>query len=348
MCKYKSESRPDYECKKPPWEKSKEGYCIFHEPGKDKDIELFDAELRKEKLDQQDYEFVGYVFPGDTPYFRQYKFESNVDFTEAVFLGDSTDLSWAEFSGNMTEFVNAQFSGDTTNFTGAKFTGAMTDFSGLELSGDRTYFSGVRFSGGRPDFSSLSLRGVDFIGADLSGANLRDVDLREAILFGANLENADVRDVKYNRRGKYRGIRVATCYGSPSFKRFAQDQDFLEELQSTRKGKVIYWIWEVLADCGRPPGLALWFGWSMFLAFLFALVYCYHLGPSAFEFGSDIPENFRTFLYYSVVTFTTLGFGDVTPETNYASYFVMAEVFLGYVMLGGLISIFATMLARRS
>lgn len=53
-------------------------------------------------------------------------------------------------------------------------------------------------------------------------------------------------------------------------------------------------------------------------------------------------------IYYSVVTFTTLGFGDITPLTNEATSWVMAEVITGYVMLGGLISIFATMLARRS
>jgi hypothetical protein len=53
-------------------------------------------------------------------------------------------------------------------------------------------------------------------------------------------------------------------------------------------------------------------------------------------------------IYYSVVTFTTLGFGDIVPKTNLAALLVMAEVILGYVMLGGLISIFATKLARRS
>ncbi len=52
--------------------------------------------------------------------------------------------------------------------------------------------------------------------------------------------------------------------------------------------------------------------------------------------------------YYSVVTFTTLGFGDVIPTTQVAAYWVMAEVILGYIMLGGLISIFANKVARQS
>ena len=53
-------------------------------------------------------------------------------------------------------------------------------------------------------------------------------------------------------------------------------------------------------------------------------------------------------IYYSVVTFTTLGFGDIVPKTPAAAWWVMTEVILGYIMLGGLISIFATKLSRRS
>ncbi len=49
-----------------------------------------------------------------------------------------------------------------------------------------------------------------------------------------------------------------------------------------------------------------------------------------------------------IVTFTTLGFGDVTPKTTKAALWVMAEVVVGYIMLGGLISILANKLARRS
>jgi hypothetical protein len=51
--------------------------------------------------------------------------------------------------------------------------------------------------------------------------------------------------------------------------------------------------------------------------------------------------------YYSVVTFTTLGFGDIIPKTTTAAFCVTIEVILGYVMLGGLITIFASKLSRR-
>ncbi|MBI1923268.1 pentapeptide repeat-containing protein [Candidatus Poribacteria bacterium] len=58
--------------------------------------------------------------------------------------------------------------------------------------------------------------------------------------------------------------------------------------------------------------------------------------------------NFITYFYFSVVTFTTLGFGDITPKNHTSEMWLIVEVILGYIMLGGLISIFANKLARRS
>jgi hypothetical protein len=53
-------------------------------------------------------------------------------------------------------------------------------------------------------------------------------------------------------------------------------------------------------------------------------------------------------IYYSIVTFTTLGFGDIYPKPCWLQFWVALEVILGYIMLGGLISILANKLARRS
>ena len=52
--------------------------------------------------------------------------------------------------------------------------------------------------------------------------------------------------------------------------------------------------------------------------------------------------------YYSIVTHTTLGFGDVTPKTLTGQVFVTIKVVFGYVTLGLLISILANRVARRS
>ena len=66
----------------------------------------------------------------------------------------------------------------------------------------------------------------------------------------------------------------------------------------------------------------------------------------AIDFG-DYETPISSF-YYSVVTLTTLGYGDVLPASTAAQIVAMCEVAIGYVMLGGLLSIFANKMARRA
>lgn len=229
---------------------------------------------------------------------------------------------------------------------GARLTGANLEKAELE----RTCLTGA-------DLQDACLRWTRLIGADVRTRRwywrLQSVrghspavqpggfytDLR-----GADLNEANVSNLKYNRWSRYLGIRAATCFGSPRFRRFAEDQGFIEDFRSRWWRKPLYIVWLVLSDCGRS--LSLWTVWSLIFAALFALQF-YSLGKLAFEV-TNLKWSLETMLYYSVVTFTTLGFGDVTPKTAQAARWVMAEVVTGYIMLGGLVSILATKLARRS
>jgi uncharacterized protein YjbI with pentapeptide repeats len=105
----------------------------------------------------------------------------------------------------------------------------------------------------------------------------------------------------------------------------------------------LWLLWKVTCDCGRS--FLRWAVWCLGIALVFGLIFW--LGgvvevPGPSEAGRE--ANALTYFYFSIVTFTTLGFGDVTPTGNAGEIWVMLEVILGYVMLGGLISIFTTKL----
>lgn len=199
-----------------------------------------------------------------------------------------------------------------------------------------------------------NLEGAKLCGANLEGAycieaNFRNADLsyaniKNAKLESANLEGACVLGIKSNRRARYKGIRVSTCFGSQRFRRFAEHQDFIEELRADWWRFPIYLLWLLVSDCGKS--LFLWSAWSVVFALGFGLKY-YSLGSTAFALA-HLPWSKSSMIYYSIVTFTTLGFGDIAPRNAEAAWWVASEVIAGYLMLGGLISIFATKVVRRN
>lgn len=65
---------------------------------------------------------------------------------------------------------------------------------------------------------------------------------------------------------------------------------------------------------------------------LFALIY--FINSSSLK---DFDGSFLTAFYYSVVTFTTLGYGEIIPITDFAKVIVILEVLFGYVTLGSFI-----------
>jgi hypothetical protein len=119
------------------------------------------------------------------------------------------------------------------------------------------------------------------------------------------------------------------------------DENYLHEFRSrSRYHLFLYRIWWLTSDCGRS--LVRWALFTMFLAVVFAGLYCL----------VDVDVGSRGTLvwplYYSVVTLTTLGYGDIVPASGPAQALAVTEAVLGYVVLGGLLSILANKMARRA
>jgi uncharacterized protein YjbI with pentapeptide repeats len=256
---------------------------------------------------------------------------------------------------------------------------------GADLSGARLYSANLRGADlssadlSNSDLSFAILKRADLSRADLSQSSLRGADLSGADFFEANLSGTNLMNVSYttdevfnrlikgwipqvlthipflNRLQNWEPIGITNFlavdttkvagYKNPILKRHMEDCQFIEGFKhkSLFHRWIFYPLWKVTSDCGRS--LLLWLIWSLGIIALFAVVYSNHLNwfyPSN-VIGFDL-------FYFSVVTFTTLGFGDIHANlgSHSAQAWVMSEVVIGYVMLGGLVSILANKLARRA
>jgi hypothetical protein len=71
-------------------------------------------------------------------------------------------------------------------------------------------------------------------------------------------------------------------------------------------------------------------------------------GRSCWVLKRGVKTNF-TLVYFSIVTYTTLGFGDITPKDHFwGEIIVVIEIIIGYATLGCLLAVLAEKLARRS
>ncbi len=261
-------------------------------------------------------------------------FQANVSGCE--FAGAT--LSGANFEqakGSRAGFGNAKL--ERASFFSAElehvsFSGAalnQTDFRRAALSNAR--FREADASGA--DFRRADLRWVDLIHAKVEGANFREADMRSASVRGveafetATFVKADIRDVNFG--------------GAYQLRRHIMDEDYIDEFRNRdRWHRLVYYVWWATSDCGRS--LLRWGLFTLCVTIAFGIAYQY----VDIDYGDH-----RTWLsphYYSLVTLTTLGYGDVLPASVAAQCVAMGEVVIGYLMLGGLISILANKMARRA
>jgi hypothetical protein len=73
----------------------------------------------------------------------------------------------------------------------------------------------------------------------------------------------------------------------------------------------------------------------LLMALMWSLVYLIldYYYPASFSFPEGAPRNVYQYLYFSFVTITTLGYGDVAPVTQKASSLVVLEAVVGQMYL---------------
>lgn len=258
-------------------------------------------------------------------------------------LLDDTELTAADLRGANLE----RATGARVGLGGAKLAGATMD--GAQLSG--ASLTAADLTDARlhsADLRECRLREAVLCGADLTGADLRHADLAEADVAGAGLRQADLREASLAGVRGYEDadwigadLRHINFVGAYLLRRFAMDQNYLHEFRGqSRFAGLVYRLWWLTSDCGRS--LTRWALVCLAQVLLFAGLYAL----VDIDYGSY--ETWLSPIYYSVVTLTTLGYGDVLPASVAAQAVAMAEVVTGYLMLGGLLSIFGNKMARRA
>jgi uncharacterized protein YjbI with pentapeptide repeats len=296
---------------------------------------------------------------------------SGLDLSGADLRG--TDLSRANlertrlFRADLRGAVLFQARAAEADFTGADLRGANLE----SIRAHRAGFGRARLIGARmigADLRGATFTGVELVGAQLCGANLcearmREADLRrtdfaraemesaelagsdvtEACFDGADLRGSHVKQLTGYAKASWIGadVREVDFAGAFMTRRFIMDQNFLEEFkQQGPLSRAVYALWWFSSDCGRS--MMRWSLCTLALTTVFAF---------AFTFVEIDYGDYRTWFspfYFSVVTLTTLGYGDVLPASVPAQMVVTLEVAIGYMMLGGLISILSNKLARRA
>ena len=287
------------------------------------------------------------------------------------------DLPGANLQG--VDFRRANLQG--ANLRLANLQGA--DLYGAKLQGANLYranLQGAELRGAKLQKGNLqraNLQGAELQGSNLQGAKLYRSELQGAWFGGVKLQGADfsmavvngdtiIDGCEVDKETDFNGVGLDDARINPRLKqtlkyniRRKQWKKWYSEgwpLLTPFKHLFVRPFW-LMSDYGKSTFRIILF--FIMLSLLFANIYHYwgiFAPPGIVENLSlpnvvEITEPGEVFLlplraiYFSIVTMTTLGFGDMHAKTtSYAGYFLlMLQVVLGYVMLGVLITRFGVM-----
>ncbi len=252
------------------------------------------------------------------------------DFTGA----DLTGAQFRECKANQACFAYANL--NDTEFFGADLQSAtFTQAKAQNADFRRAKLTGARAREGK--FDGTNFNRADLTGADMEGISTERAIFDEAVLSGSRLVGAtgylkaswirsDIRDVDFG--------------GAYLLRRFIIDQNYLHEFRNqSRLHEWLYRAWWITSDCGRS-----FLRWSVLII---AMILGFGAAYQVVDLDLGSHPTPLSPLYFSVVTLTTLGFGDVQPASTSAQILVMLEVTFGYLLLGGLLSIFSNKMGRR-
>jgi len=187
------------------------------------------------------------------------------------------------------------------------------------------------------DFSFIDFFGASFAETEFNNVNFSDSWLSETDLTGtcfkwSQMDNALLDNVIFNTETEFHGVDLNkinfTLAAILRDQAIGQQRIAHLKVRSPLLSKLLW----VTSDYGRS--LTRWLFWVLGIVVMFG--FFYWLYPNATN-----SSGYWDAVYFSFVTFTTLGYGDILPIALLSKCVVVLEVVLGYMMGGLLVAILA-------
>ena len=343
------------QCSESIWEGSSH-FCIFHDPSRKKDLDLFRQRL-EEKIESESkserYCFVGYRFPEGCGSFDKREFNVDVDLRGAIFK--DVYFRGAIFHGhasfNGTTFQNAYFNG--TTFQNAYFEGAVIK-EDVELVPNRVEYLNLQnakfFFGGsitvdptKAKFHRAYLENVSFINCNwprkiYEEVHMKDKDVdlsfKELETIYRNLKQNMQRHGDYSQAGEFYFREMECKKKALRKKKFSPD--WFKSFG--------YSLLKYTCGYGEKPERTAFS--SLFTILGFALLYW---TSECLQYPMENPTIFQKIestIYFSFVTFTTLGLGDIHPLTRLGRTLICCEAVIGAFLIALFVVVFAKKMMR--
>jgi len=303
--------------------------------------------------------------------FKDTKFLGRTKFIDVTFSGD-VHFGDTNFSG-VAYFAGATFSGDV-NFVGANFSGVKTyfagepvydypaifgsdvNFAGANFSGD-TYFSGVTFSGdahfddadfsGDAIFNSAEFNNVVFSDTTFTKVSLHEIDFKSMEVEWSSLKEKDVLvfdGPTYIKLIKnFREMEQFTD-ADDAYYQYRRQSQANKEWSFSKLGDIFMWRF-----CGY--GVRPWYAaaWAVIILVIFTPIYFWRGGIKRLKENNEDEKQDVSLcdaFYFSMTTFTTLGYGDLYPADRSRMVAVMIEGLLGWLILALFLVTLANVMIR--
>lgn len=347
--------------------------AVFKDVIFEKDVLLKEARFKREAV------FTGSIFEGDfqcrevrfdgKAYFKRIRFK-DAHFPDTIFGDKCTFSPKVQDLENMTPtFENADFSGTHFDKGGSLDhciipKGSFEDSSIQNVSFREVNLDEVRFAGAQMDFAYLadSEWTVDLHGYKYQNLlNLVHVSdprlvIREELeAREIPKENGPEKGQAYKKaESTYRRIKHSLANEGAYEKAgefYIHEMRMKRERYAVTTGALAKWnyLWNILYSwtCGygeRPKRVFLN---AFIIILIFSFLYAGFDGiqKSGVADGDSYDPSFRECLYFSVVTFTTLGYGDYSPKSSF-QLLAVSEAFLGAFTIALFVLVFGRKVMR--